>query len=237
VPDVVLVDNDEHYREVLSADLVDRGFSVSCYANGPAFLDALSNGIDARIALLDWALPEMSGFELLGALRERGIGLSVVFLTGYTSVELELQALDHGAIDFVDKARGIEVLAHRLRVILEGQRHMPAPATLEVERHGELTLYPSTARALWQQRDTGLTVTEYKIVSLLVSGAGIQSYRTIYDTAHYVGFIAGSGTLGYTINVRSLIKRIRRKFLVVDPHFSQIKNVHRIGYRWLDPQH
>jgi two-component system response regulator ChvI len=54
--------------------------------------------------------------------------------------ELELQALDHGAIDFVDKARGLEVLAHRLRVILEGQRHMPAPAMPEVERHGSLAL-------------------------------------------------------------------------------------------------
>jgi len=237
VPDVVLVDDDEHYREVLSADLVDRGFSVSCYADGPAFLEALSNGFDARIAVLDWALPEMSGFELLGALRERGIGLPVVFLTGYSLVELELQALDRGAIDFVDKARGIEVLAHRLRVILEGQRHMPAPAMPEVERHGELALYPSTARVLWQQRDTGLTVTEYKIVRLLVSGTGIQSYRTIYDTAHYAGFVAGSGALGYTINVRSLIKRIRRKFLAVDAGFSAIKNVHRIGYRWHDPQH
>jgi two-component system response regulator ChvI len=237
VPDVVLVDDDEHYREVLSADLVDRGFSVACYSDGPAFLEALGNGIDARIAVLDWALPEMSGFELLGALRERGIGLPVVFLTGYSLVELELQALDHGAIDFVDKARGIEVLAHRLRVILEGQRHIPAPATPEVERYGELALYPSTARALWRQRDTSLTVTEYKIVRLLVSGTGIQSYRTIYDTAHYAGFVAGSGALGYTINVRSLIKRIRRKFLVVDPGFSAIKNVHRVGYRWLDPEH
>ncbi|SEP43746.1 two-component system, OmpR family, response regulator ChvI [Rhodospirillales bacterium URHD0017] len=236
MPDVVLVDDDEHYREVLSADLVDRGFSVSCYADGPAFLEALSNGFDARIAVLDWALPEMSGFELLGALRERGIGLPIVFLTGYSLVELELQALDRGAIDFVDKARGIEVLAHRLRVILEGQRHMPPPAMPEVERHGELALYPSTARVLWQQQDTGMTVTEYKIVRLLVSGTGIQSYRTIYDTAHYAGFVAGSGALGYTINVRSLIKRIRRKFLAVDRGFSAIKNVHRIGYRWLDPQ-
>ena len=235
MPDVVLVDDDEHFREILAADLVDRGFSVSCYANGPAFLEALSNGTDARIALLDWALPEMSGFELLCVLRERGIEMPVVFLTGYSLVELELQALDHGAIDFVDKVRGTEVLAHRLRVILEGQRRMPAPAMPEVERHGELTLYPSTARALWQQRDTGLTVTEFKIVTLLVSSAGIQSYRTIYDTAHYAGFVAGSGALGYTINVRSLIKRIRRKFLSVDPDFSQIKNVHRIGYRWLDP--
>ena len=62
------------------------------------------------------------------------------------------------------------MLTHRLRVILEGQRQMPAPAMPEVERHGELAFYPSTARAIWQQRDTGLTVTEYKIVRLLVSG-------------------------------------------------------------------
>jgi two-component system response regulator ChvI len=237
VPDVVLVDDDDDYREVLSADLVDRGFSVSCFADGPSFLEALSNGIEAQIALLDWALPEMTGFELLGALRARGIGLPVVFLTGYSLVELELQALDHGAIDFVDKARGIEVLAHRLRVILEGQRQIPTTAMLEVERHGELALYPSTARALWRQRDVGLTVTEYKIVTLMVSGKGIQSYRTIYDTVHHAGFVAGSGERGYQNNVRSIVKRIRRKFLAVDPSFSEIKNVQGVGYSWLDPQH
>jgi len=185
--------------------------------------------------VLDWALPGMSGFELLRSLRGRGIGLPVVFLTGYSFVELELQALDLGAVDFVDKARGVEVLALRLRVILEGQRQIPAVAMPEVEHHGDLALYPSTARALWRQQDTGLTVTEYKIVKLLVSDRDIHSYRAIYDTAHYAGFVAGSGALGYTINVRSLIKRIRRKFLAIDSGFSGIKNVHRVGYRWLDP--
>src|SRR5882762_7641754 len=134
MPDVVLVDDDEHYREVLSADLADWGFSVSCFADGPSLLEALSNGIEAKVALLDLALPKMSGFELLDALRERGIGLPVVFLTGYSQVEREMQALDRGAIDFVDKARGIEVLAHRLRVILEGQRQISATAMPEVER-------------------------------------------------------------------------------------------------------
>ena len=71
MPDVVLVDDDDDYREVLSADLVDRGFSVSCFADR-LFLEALSNGLEAQIAL-DWALPEMSGFELFGALREHGM--------------------------------------------------------------------------------------------------------------------------------------------------------------------
>ena len=56
----------------------------------------------------------MSGFDLMGALKERRIGLPVVFLTGYARAERELLALDHGAIDFVDKTCGTDVLAHRL---------------------------------------------------------------------------------------------------------------------------
>jgi two-component system response regulator ChvI len=235
VPDLVLVDDDDDFREVLSADLADRGFSVLCFADGPSFLEAMSNGIEAKVALLDLALPKMSGFELLDALRERRFGLPVVFLTGYSLVEWELRALDRGAIDFVDKARGIEVLTQRLRVILEGQRQIPA-AMPEVKRHGELALYPSTERALWRQQDVGLTIMEYKIVTLLVSG-GLHAYRAIYDTMHYAGFAAGSGEHGYKTNVRSIVKRIRRKFVAVDPEFSKIKNVQSVGYRWLDPQH
>jgi len=236
VPDVVLVDDDELYREAVSADLADRGFAVSCFADGPAFLEALNNGIRAQVVLLDWALPEMSGFELLGALRERGIGLPVVFLTGYARVERELQALDRGAVDFVDKARGAEVLAHRLRVIIESQRVLPVGTTPVAELHGDLTLYPVTARALWRQQDIGLTVMEYKIVVRLVAHKGeLQTYRGIYDTAHYAGFIAGTGEQGHNTNVRSLLKRIRRKFLAVDPGFSEIENMPGVGYRWRDP--
>jgi CheY-like chemotaxis protein len=51
---------------------------------------AMSNGIGAQVALLDWVLPGMSGIELLGALRQRGIELPVVFFTGYVMVEREL---------------------------------------------------------------------------------------------------------------------------------------------------
>jgi two-component system, OmpR family, response regulator ChvI len=233
VPHVVLVDDDDHYREALSADLADRGFAVSCFADGPSFLEAMRNGIEAQVALLDWALPEMSGFELLGAMRRHGIDLPVVFLTGYAMAERELQALDHGAADFVDKARGVEVLAHRLRVITESQRVLTVGATPETERHGDLTLHPSTARALWRQRDVGLTITEYKIVVLLVSHKGqAQTYRAIYDMAHYSGFVAGSGEHGHQTNVRSLVKRIRRKFATVAPGFSEIENVSKVGYRW-----
>jgi two-component system response regulator ChvI len=236
--DIVLVEDDDHYREALSADLADRGFAVSCFADGPSFLEAVSKGVAAEVVLLDWALPGMSGFELLGALRDHGCGLPVVFLTGYAMAERELRALDRGAVDFIDKARGTEVLAHRLRLIVEGQRRpgasaKPPAGPPELEQHGALALHRQTARTLWRQQDVGLTMTEYKIVALLASHKGeVQSYRAIYDTAHYEGFVAGSGEHGYNTNVRSLLKRIRRKFLAVDPGFAEIENEQGVGYRW-----
>ena len=135
MPDIalVLVDDDDLYREVLSADLADRGFAVSCFADGPSFLEAFGNGIEAQVALFDWVLPEMSGFELLIALRDRGIELPVVFLTGHPQVELELQARAPGAVDFVDKARGVEVLAHRLRMVIESQRTSSVAARQRIQ--------------------------------------------------------------------------------------------------------
>jgi two-component system response regulator ChvI len=236
VPDIVLVDDDDHYREALSADLADRGFAISCFADGPSFLGAMSSGTEAQVALLDWAMPEMSGFELLVAMRQRGIGLPVIFLTGYSLVERELQALDRGAVDFVDKARGAEVLAHRLRVIIQGNRALPGGTTTETERNGDLSLHRVTARALWRQQDVGLTLLEYKILQRLVSQKGKPlTYRAIYDVAHYEGFVAGSGEHGYYPNVRSIMKRIRKKFVAVDPAFAEIENLPSVGYRWRVP--
>ena len=120
VPDVVLVDDDDLYREVLSGDLVDRGFSVLCFADGPSLLEALRDGLEAKIALLDWDMPKMSGFELLGAMIEEGIALPVIFLTGHSLTERDLHALDHGIVDVVDKMNGTDALAHRVQVIVDG---------------------------------------------------------------------------------------------------------------------
>ena len=99
--------DDEHYREV-PADWVDRGFPVSCYADGPAFLEALSNGATREQRCSTGLCRRCRGSNCSAPWRERRIGLPGVFLTGYSLVELELRAMDHGAIDFVDKARGLD---------------------------------------------------------------------------------------------------------------------------------
>ena len=53
---------------------------------------------------------------------------------------------------------------------------------------------------------------------------------------HYAGFMAGYGTDGYLVNVRSALKRIRKKFMAVDATFSEIENYAGIGYSWRKPE-
>ena len=230
---LAFVEDDDDYREAVTGELGDHGFAVESYADGLALLDAFAAGAEAEIILLDWNLPNVSGIDLLPKLRRRGIVLPVVFLTGRSQPVYEKLALDRGALDFVDKGRGIPILAQRLRLIAEAAKK-PAEPELEANFHcGRLLLKPGVSRAFWDDADINLTITEFKIVHLLVASIGSYvTYRAVYDCMHYVGFIAGSGENGYRTNVRSCIKRIRNKFRAVDPDFAEIDNYQSFGYRW-----
>jgi len=71
-------------------------------------------------------------------------------------------------------------------------------------------------------------------VSLLAESAGKDvDYREIYDRVHGKDFLAGHGSEGYRANVRTFIKRIRKKFRDVDADFDQIENHAGFGYRWM----
>jgi len=77
-----LVDDDAAFRQIVKDALEDKGLSVTDFSNGEAMLDRLGDGADADVVILDWSLEKINGIELLQAMRERGIDLPVVFLTG-----------------------------------------------------------------------------------------------------------------------------------------------------------
>ena len=159
-------------------------------------LASVADGIDADVIVLDWGLPTMSGIDLLPRLRREGIQLPVVFLTGRSSPNHEHLAFDRGALDFVDKARGVPILAKRIRVIVESSKRPQALEVDEVLHCGRLMLKPRVSRAYWDEVDVNLTLTEFNIVRLLASNVGNHvTYRAVYDCMHHVGFIAGSGEM------------------------------------------
>ena len=234
---VAFVEDDDDYREAVSGELGDYSFEVTTFGDGNALLAAFADGAETDLILLDWSLPSVSGIDLLPRLHRTGITLPVVFLTGRTQPVYEKLAFDRGALDFVDKARGVPILAHRLRLIADSvkkpSRKPTEPKPDDTFHCGRLLLKPCVSRALWDDVDVGLTLTEFKIVHLLVSSVGSYiTYRAVYDRMHYVGFIGGSGEVGYRTNVRSCIKRIRNKFRAIDPDFVEIDNYQSFGYRW-----
>ena len=157
----------------------------------------------------------------------------MVFLTSHPELVNEQLAFERGALDFVDKTRGVEILASRLRLV-------SARARPDVNREagkpiicGKLVLRHAIHRAYWDNVDIGLTVSEYDVVHFLASNVGLyRTYREIYDVQYYEGFAAGHGELGFQTNVRSTIKRIRKKFCKIDPTFSEIQTSFAVGYRW-----
>jgi len=124
---VALVDDDDLYREALAAELGDHGFRVHAFADGESCLAALEQGLATELVLLDWRLPRLPGVEVLRRLRARDRRRPVIILTGRSPVQRELAALQGGAIDFVDKARGVEVLVQRMRLLVPADVSPAAP--------------------------------------------------------------------------------------------------------------
>ena len=212
-------------------ELEDLGFGVTAIPDGEAMFEYFASGNHADVIVLDWRLPNRPGLEFLTPLREKRITTPVVFFTGVGAAAHESAAFDEGAVDFVDKSRGLPILAKRIRRILESA----APPQEEdgTLRHGPLTLRQHMRRASWRDQDVNLTLAEYNIVEFMAARAGDHvTYRAIYDCVHCAGFVAGSGDEGYRTNVRSTIKRIRNKFRALDAEFSAIENFAAFGYRW-----
>jgi two-component system response regulator ChvI len=233
---VMIVDDDDLFRESLGLNLIDEGYEVKSFAGGQAALDHLAAGAHADIILLDWRMPGMSGLKVLRSLRRAGNIAPVIFLTVLSGDLYEETALEGGAVDFIDKSRRLSILLKRLRLIAEGAR--PAPESDgrqsgDVLHLGRLELRFDINRASWAGTPIDLTLTEFKIIALLALRTGEDvSYREIYDLVHGKNFVAGYGDEGYRANVRTFIKRIRKKLRDVDSEFEHIHNYAGFGYRW-----
>jgi two-component system, OmpR family, response regulator ChvI len=225
---VVAVDDDDQFRRMLSDELAEYGFDVTAFADGAALFAAVSAASAADVIILDWSL---SGADLLPRLRKAGVEVPVVFVSGRPLMVNEDRAFALGAIDFIDKSRGMGILVRRLRLaVRNGAPERRCDETLE---HGHLALMPHASRAFWKGEDIGLTVGEFKVLHLMVENRGRPvTYRAIYDRMRYCGFVAGYGDDGFRVNVRSAIRRIRIKIRLCDPTFDEIVNAAAVGYAW-----
>src|SRR6266403_1323039 len=168
MPHLLLVDDDDLFRESLGLNLIDEGYEITSFCNGSDALSYFESGGTADVALLDWRMPNLTGLEVLRRMRRTGITIPVIFLTVLSDDIYEEAALEGGAVDFIDKSRRLPILLKRLELIAEGLRPLraadpPSPAVL---RHGALELRCDSHRAFWQGVMVDLSLTEFRIIEL-----------------------------------------------------------------------
>jgi len=101
-PTVFVVDDDDAVRGSLKLLLKSIGLPVIAYPSAPEFLTAYRHE-QAGCLILDIRMPGMSGLELQQQLNMRGAVIPVVFISGHGDIPMAVEAMQHGAFDFLQK--------------------------------------------------------------------------------------------------------------------------------------
>lgn len=182
------------------------------------------------LVLLDIGLQHEpdAGLELCRRLRQRSESLPIIFLTSRDSDIDEVVGLRLGADDYISKRVSLAQLNARVAALFRRidalqEHHSPDSQIL---LSGSLQIDMARLAAEWQAKPVGLTVTELWILHALVKHPGhVKSRDQLMNAADaYVD----------PATISSHIKRIRKKFLQLDPEFSAIEAVYGAGYRWVE---
>ncbi len=176
-PMVLAVDDDYFTRALLRRALTNGNLRVRTFDSAQ---DLLENAdlYSPAVLLLDVSMPDVSGLKLQMLLRERGVRLPVMFLTGRSNVAMAVGAMRNGAVDFVEKPFEAVDLVERVRHAFASHAHPPAsppsrrkPAA-ESENDRRLGSLTTREREVYDRMVFGMTS---KLIASELGG----SFRTI----------------------------------------------------------
>jgi two-component system response regulator FixJ len=125
-PVVHLIDDDEAVRTSLSFLLEMRDLPSHTYASAMEFLK-VAGGVSSGVIVTDVRMPEMSGLELVRRLRDRGVHLPVIVITGHGDLPLAVEAMRAGVRDFIEKPFDEDLLVGAIRAALDSTAANHAP--------------------------------------------------------------------------------------------------------------
>ncbi len=232
MPDTILVvDDEKDIVDLLDYNLRQAGFNVLTALDGQAAVDIAARE-RPRLILLDLMLPDLSGTEVLKALRSAPgtKSVPVVLLTARQEEIDRLLAFELGADDYVTKPFSVRELVLRVKAVLKRGASAPAAADGEahVHRAGPIEVDLGQHKVRIQGRSVDLTITEFKLLSDLVRARGRVRSRDILL----------SEVWGYDAEVmsRTVDTHIRRLRDKMGDAAAWLTTVRGVGYRIHDPK-
>ncbi|UXI04226.1 proteobacterial dedicated sortase system response regulator [Photobacterium sp. TY1-4] len=223
---IAIVEDETAIRENYMDVLEKHGYHVQGFDNRPEAQAAFELSLP-DLAIIDIGLQGEidGGFTLCQALRAMSPTLPIIFLTARDSDFDTVCGLRMGADDYLTKDISLPHLVARIAALFRRSDLLATPSVQEtlIER-GSLTIDQNKMQVFWNQHRIELTVTEFWMVHALAKRPGhVKSRHDLMDEAQVV---VDDST------ITSHIKRIRKKFLQLDPQFDRINTVYGMGYRW-----
>jgi len=212
----------ENYKDVLNRN----GYDVSLHSNRKNAMLAFEKQLP-NLAIIDVGLEDEieGGFELCRDLRSMAPHLPIIFLTARDSELDAISGLRLGADDYLTKDISLPHLVARIVALLRRidaiKQQTPQSNTLV---HDDLIMDMDRMIASWKDQNIALTLTEFWLLYALAQHPGhVKNRQQLMDAANVV---LDDNT------ITSHIKRIRKKFSLIDDSFAAIETVYGFGYRW-----
>lgn len=217
---ILVADDEEYTRDLLSTALRFVGHDVAVAADG---MEALDKALSFRpeLIVLDVMMPGHDGFEVCRRLRADGIATPVIFLTARDATEDKLAGFTKGGDDYITKPFSLEEVIARVRAVLHRAGGAAAPAVRH--RYGDLVLDEDAHRVWRSDQTVALSPTEFKLLRyLLLNAERVLSKSQILDHVWQYDFDGDASV------VEVYMSYLRKKIDTVEPKL--LHTVRGVGY-------
>lgn len=225
---ILVVEDEDAYRDPLTFQLTREGFDVVAVASGPAALEAFE-AHEVDLVLLDLMLPGMSGVEVCRALRQRS-NVPVIMVTAKDAEIDKVVGLELGADDYVTKPYSFRELLARVRAVLR-RGGEPTPETADGDDLGVLsvgTIRMDTDRHVVTvaEDEVALPLREFELLEMF-----LRNPDRVLTRGQLIDRVWGSNYVGDTKTLDVHVKRIRAK-IETDPSDPRVLvTVRGLGYK------
>jgi two-component system, OmpR family, response regulator RegX3 len=223
-PIVLVVDDEESYRQALASGLAQEGFVVELAADGHEAL-RLFHRVHPDLVLLDVMLPDQSGVELCQRMRAAA-PVPIIMVTARDSEVDVVVGLEVGAADYVAKPFRLRELVARMRAVLRRGSPTPVPQD-EVLVQGPVKLDAARREVTVEGRSVDLSRKEFDLLALLMAQPGqVVTRDWCIDRLWWDQELADTRTLD------THVKRLRRKIEPDPAHPRHLVTVRGVGFRF-----
>jgi two-component system response regulator RegX3 len=226
-PLILVVDDEQSYRDALRVALEREGFRVEVAADGMEALDRFDSGRPALV-LLDVMLPRVSGVDVCREIRAKS-QVPIIMVTARNAEIDAVVGLEVGADDYVTKPFRLRELVARVRAALRRGRS-DDDTTLdrsEVLEVGNVRLDAARHEVRVHDERVALPLKEFELLELLLANAGRVLTRDVL-----IDRVWGPNYYGDTKTLDVHIKRLRAKIEDDPAHPTRIVTVRGVGYRY-----